>query len=123
MLILSEYGYPDLSEGLALQEAAFEAYNVRLGAIGDQLNATEAIQDANKVARSVTGTSVSWRASSSKITPRGWPLTSTGASLPIGRASCIRPAPVTKPPSRPITPRPWPNAAVRAPTSRRVWPC
>ena len=55
MLILSEWGYPDLNEGLALQECAFMAYAARQSAIADQLNATEAIQDVNKAARSGYG--------------------------------------------------------------------
>jgi hypothetical protein len=55
MLILSEYGYSDLNEGLTLQQDAFNAFSVRQGAIGYKIDATLAVQDANKAARSAYG--------------------------------------------------------------------
>jgi len=55
MLILSKCGFPDLTEGMTLQQITLEAYTARQITIGDQIGATLAVQDVNKAARSGYG--------------------------------------------------------------------
>jgi hypothetical protein len=55
MLILSECGYPDLNEGMGLQEIAMTAYIARQEAAGQQIGATLGVRGANQAARSAYG--------------------------------------------------------------------
>ena len=50
-LILAEYGYPDLTEGQDLQNAATGALAHRLMVMGHQMAATKQLNTANKAAR------------------------------------------------------------------------
>jgi hypothetical protein len=55
MLILMQHGYPNLDEGIALQDAAFSAYVARQQALAEQLGATIGAGQANGAAREAYG--------------------------------------------------------------------